>query len=61
MAALGSAFRMLTRRGIFQTSRAFSLGSTSRASVAVVSIMFILKQRNVYAQNILDVRGFILE
>lgn len=36
MAALGSAFRMLTRRGIFQTSRAFSLGSTSRASVAVV-------------------------
>ena len=44
MAALGSAFRMLTRRGIFQTSRAFSLGSTSRASVAVVSIMFINKE-----------------
>ena len=39
MAALGSAVRLLTRRGILQTSRAFGLGSKSRASVAVVSIM----------------------
>lgn len=39
MAALGFAVRRLTSRGIFQTSRAFSLGSKSRASVAVVSIM----------------------
>ena len=39
MAALCSAVRLLTRRGICQTARAFSLGSTSRTSVAVVSIM----------------------
>lgn len=36
MAAFGSAFCHLSRRGVFQTARAFSLGSTSHTSVAVV-------------------------
>ena len=37
MAAFGSVARQFTRRGVFRTVRDFSLGSTSRTSVAVVS------------------------
>ena len=43
MAAFGSAFCRLNRRGVFQTARAFSLGSTSHTSVAVVSLSINLK------------------
>ena len=48
MAAFGSAVRRLSRRGVFQAVRAFSLGPTSRTSVAVVSaiIFKILKVFN---------------
>ena len=44
MAAFGSVARQFTRvsrRGVFRTVRDFSLGSTSRTSVAVVSTILV--------------------
>lgn len=51
MAAFRSTVRLLTRRGIFQASRAFSLGSSSRTSVAVVSIIYNWFSKTIFARN----------